>query len=122
MNKRLKELRETLKLSQEELAAKLQLSRNYISLVENGQRTLSAQSVKVLCSLFNVNENWFKTGDGEMFNTYTKDEQIEAFIGNLLATEQDSFKKRLISGLAALDDDGWDLLERALNFLSQKKD
>ena len=48
MKTRIKEIRESLKKSQEQFAKDLGLSRNYISLVENGQRNLSEQSIKVL--------------------------------------------------------------------------
>ena len=36
--------------------------------------------------------------------------------------EDDSFKKRLISGLAALDETGWDVLEKFLDSIQIKKD
>ena len=44
MKERIKFLREKLGKSQEEFGKELGLSRNYISLIENGQRNLSDQS------------------------------------------------------------------------------
>ena len=49
------------------------------------------------------------------------DEQIATFIGELLRDEEDSFKRRLISGLSGLDDDGWRILEQFIDSI-QKKD
>lgn len=66
MNERIKLLRKELNLSQELFADRLGLTKNYISLVENGNRNLSEQSQKILCSLYNVNEEWLKSGTGEM--------------------------------------------------------
>ena len=57
-----------------------------------------------------------------MFITQTRDEQIEEFIGTLLQNEEDSFKRRLISGLAALDDTGWRVLENFLDSIQKEGD
>lgn len=121
MNERIKELREKLGKSQEEFANELELSRNYISLVENGQRNLSQQSLKVLCSLYSVNEEWLRNGSGEMFEPITKDDEISKLFGEVLKESNDDFKRRLISALAKLDDDGWTNLENLIDNISAKK-
>ena len=56
-----------------------------------------------------------------MFMEMSRDEQIEEFIGDLLHGEEDSFKRRLISGLAALDENGWKVLEDFLDSIQKKK-
>lgn len=56
-----------------------------------------------------------------MFAELSKDEQIEEFIGDLLSNEEDSFKRRLISGLAALDENGWSVLENFLDSIQIKR-
>lgn len=71
MNERIKALRKKLKMSQDIFAEKLGLTKNYISLIENGNRSLSRQSIKVLCSMFNVNEDWLQNGTGNMFKSET---------------------------------------------------
>ena len=121
MNKRIRELRETLKKSQDEFAKELELSRNYISLVENGQRNLSSQSIKLLCSIHNVNEEWLRTGNGEMFQPITKNDEISKLFGEVLKESNDDFKRRLISALAKLDDVGWEKLENLIDNISNKK-
>lgn len=121
MNKRIRELRETLKKSQDEFAKELELSRNYISLVENGQRNLSSQSIKLLCSIHNVNEEWLRTGNGEMFQPITKNDEISKLFGEVLKENNDDFKRRLISALAKLDDVGWEKLENLIDNISNKR-
>ena len=121
MNKRIRELRETLKKSQDEFAKELELSRNYISLVENGQRNLSSQSIKLLCSIHNVNEEWLRTGNGEMFQPITKNDEISKLFGEVLKENNDDFKRRLISALAKLDYVGWEKLENLIDNISNKK-
>ena len=51
----------------------------------------------------------------------SRDEQIEKFVGDLLHGEEDSFKRRLISGLAALDENGWKVLEDFLDSIQKKR-
>nr|DAP10192.1 MAG TPA: Helix-turn-helix XRE-family like protein [Caudoviricetes sp.] len=111
MNKRIKELRETLGLSQDELGKSLELTRNYISLIENGQRNMSSQSIKVMCSMYNINEEWLRTGNGEMFNSRTRNQEIGAFANEVMMLDDDNFKKKFIDALIKLDSKDWEHLE-----------
>lgn len=120
MNERIRELRESLKKSQDEFAKELELSRNYISLVENGQRNLSSQSIKLLCSIHNVNEEWLRTGNGEMFQPITKNDEISRLFGNVSKIDDSNFRRRLINALAMLDDDGWTHLEELIDMIAGK--
>lgn len=115
MNNRIKQLREHLGKNQEKFGEELGLSRNYISLVENGQRNLSEQSFKVLCSLYDVNEDWLRYGTGEMFQPISKDDEISMLFGKVLKENDSDFKRRLVKALAKLDDDGWNYLEKLLD-------
>ena len=47
-----------------------------------------------------------------MFIDISKEEEIAAFMGNALADETDTFKKRFITMLARLNSDEWALLEK----------
>lgn len=47
-----------------------------------------------------------------MKQSTTRDIQIEKFVGEALSGESDNFKKRLISVLANLTADEWELLEQ----------
>lgn len=67
MNKRIRELRKALNLSQKEFADKIGLKQNAISYMEKDGSTVTEQNIKTICSQFSVNENWLRTGDGKMF-------------------------------------------------------
>ena len=112
MNERIKALRKVLGLSQDIFAEKLGLTKNYISLIENGNRNLSEQSVKVLCREFNVNEEWLRNGTGEMFLPTDRNADIARLTKQLLDEESDSFKNRLISILSNLSVEEWQYLEK----------
>lgn len=67
MNRRIKELRKALKLSQSDLADILNLKRNSISLFELGKRNPSDRTISDICKKLGVSEDWLRTGIGEMF-------------------------------------------------------
>lgn len=110
MNERIKTLRKELGLSQDVFAEKLGLTKNYISLVENGNRNLSEQSIKVLCSTLHVNEEWLRTGTGAMFKSRTKEQEIGAFVSEMMALKDDNFQKKFVSALTRLTVKDWENL------------
>ena len=122
MKDRIKKVRKELDLTQQVFADRLGMKQNTIAQYEMGRTAPSDAIVRSICREFNVNEDWLRNGVGEMFIQQTRDEQIEAFIGSMLANEEDSFKHRLISGLCALDETGWRMLEEFLDSIQKKKD
>lgn len=67
MNDRIKKLRRTLDLTQQEFASKIGSVQNTITGYETGRRVPSSQVITLICKTFNVNEEWLRTGKGEMF-------------------------------------------------------
>lgn len=122
MKDRIKKIRKELDLTQQEFADRIGIKRNTVASYETGKSNLSDGAVSLICREFNVNEEWLRTGKGEMFIEQSQDEQIAAFVGEILKDEDDSFKRRLISGLAALDDNGWEVLEKFLDSIQKEKD
>ncbi len=122
MKERIKKLRKVLDLTQQKFADRLGVKRNTVGQWECGINPLTDQTIVSICREFNVNEEWLRTGVGNMFIEQSEDVQIATFIGDLLKDEEESFKRRLISGLAALDQNGWDVLEKFLDSIQKKKD
>lgn len=121
MKERLKKLRKTLDLTQQEFADRIGSARDNIAGYETGRRNPSVAVISLICTKFNVNEEWLRTGNGEMFIELTRDEQIEHFVGNALKSEDDSFKKKFISMLAALDESDWEVLQKMVELLQENK-
>ena len=122
MNERLKKLRRELDMTQQEFADRIGIKRNSLANYETGRNTPIDAIIVSICREFNVNENWLRTGEGEMFVEMSYDDEIAQFVGQVMGEEDDSLKKRLISGLAALDDNGWKVLEDFLDSIQTKKD
>lgn len=121
MNERIKILRKTLHLTQDEFAKRIGSVQNTITGYESGRRTPSNPVVSSICKEFNVNEEWLRTGEGEMFIPQSDDEKIAAFIGDISSGTEDNFKKRLISILADLPVEGWEMIEQFARELVKDK-
>ena len=120
---RVRELRIAKNLTQQEFADKLKIKRSTISNYDIGRSEPSESAISLICREFNVSEDWLRTGEGEMFVPITRDEEIATFIGSIQADVDDTFKKRLISVLAKLDEKEWDLLEKiAEDIVNSKKE
>ena len=67
MNRRLKELRSKLGLSQAAFAEKIGIKQTSYSDIETGRRELTERNLNLICKEFNVDENWLRNGEGSMF-------------------------------------------------------
>lgn len=122
MNERLKKLRKDLDMTQQEFAEKIGIKRNTIATYESGRNEPIDAVISLICTKFNVSETWLRTGKGEMFITLTRDEEISQFVGKVLSDESDTFKKRFISMLSALDESDWEVLEKMVTLMQKKED
>lgn len=64
---RIKEIRKSLKMSQEEFAIRLGVIQRTLSFLEHGDRELSLRMAKKISREFNVNFLWLSFGSGEIF-------------------------------------------------------
>ena len=81
MNERVKELRKTLGLTLDKFGERLGVTKQTVSRIENGINNVTDQMFKSICREFNVNENWLRTGEGEMFvpaSTFNLDEFVKS--------------------------------------------
>ena len=109
---RIKELRKAKGLTQFEFADKLKVSRSNIASYETGKNELSSAVISLICRTFSVSETWLRTGEGEMFSDTAREEQIAAFMGDVLAAETEDFRKRFVSMLSSLSVDEWQFIEK----------
>lgn len=121
MNERIKQVRNSLGLTQQKFADAIKVKRNTVATYEMGKSEPSDSAISLMCKEFNINEDWLRTGNGEMFIEQTRDEQISEFVGKIQHLEDDSFKKRMISMLSKLNESDWEVLERMALEMSKGK-
>lgn len=119
MNDRIKKLRKEMNLSQEKFGELLGITKSGVSDIESGRRKVTDQHVIMLANN-GVSEEWLRTGKGNMFVPGIKDKQISAMLADVMKSGEDSFRHRLVSALARLDDEGWDNLEKLIDMISNK--
>lgn len=65
---RIKYLRKTvLNITQEEFASTLGISRSNVGNIEIGRINITDRVIQDICSKYDVNEHWLRTGEGDMF-------------------------------------------------------
>ena len=67
MNERIKKLRKALNLTQQEFADRIGIKRGAIANYEIGRNEPADSVCSLICREFNVNEEWLRSGSGEMF-------------------------------------------------------
>lgn len=112
MKDRIFQIRKSANLNQTEFAEKLNLTKNYISLIENGNRVPSDRTVSDICREFGVNRVWLETGVGEPFQPKDKREELKAVFADVLSGRQ-SEKNAFIEAMAQLPDDVFPVLVKS---------
>lgn len=120
MKSRIAEVRNHFDLTQEKFGERVGLSRNYIWMIEKGDRVPADRTIADICREFGVNEAWLRTGDGDMLRKVTRDEEISRFVGAALKDESDSFRKRFLAMLCKLEPSDWEVLEKMAINLAEK--
>ena len=97
MKSRLKEIRNTLGLSQKSFGSKIFLSQDHISSLENGRRSITDRTIKDICNQFDINEEWLRYGIGEMKKDIVKDidapDEIKILLKKFLSLSESDQKK-----------------------------
>lgn len=122
MNERIKALRKELGYTQQAFADELKIARGNIGAYEVGKNAPSDAVISLICEKFNVNENWLRTGEGEMLIKLSRQKEIAKLSADLFKAEEESFKSRLIMALASMNDDEWRMLENLADKIARKKD
>ena len=108
-------------LKKVEFASRLKIDQSYVTQLTSERRNPSDRLISDICREFNVNETWLRTGEGEMFIEKTRTEEIDQFISEIMQGEPD-FRRRLVSVLARMTPEEWELLERkALELVAEMK-
>lgn len=67
INQRVKEVRQVLNMPQSQFAKALSMSKGYVAQIELGNTKVNDRIIKLLYFILNVNEEWLRTGKGDMF-------------------------------------------------------
>lgn len=88
MNERLKKIRKSLDLTQQEFANRIGIARGNIAAYEVGKNAPSDAVISLICREFNVDEEWLRTGVGGSDVHFVKQEafSLDTYLKSIGAT------------------------------------
>ncbi len=112
MYERIRDLRKIhLDMTQELFAASINISRSNLSNIEAGRIGITDRIISDICKTFNVNENWLRTGEGNIFLPKNTEDKIIEVFARLLQQDDNSFARQLVAALAELTPNQWKAVE-----------
>lgn len=122
MNTRIKNLRKQLGLTQSEFGEKIGLKGNTITNYENNIRTPSDAVIYSICREFNVNEQWLRSGEGDMFLRLSRNDEIAAYVARVMKDESAYYQQKMLLFFSRLSPEMLKKLEEvAEDILSEPK-
>lgn len=121
---RIKELRNSLDLTQQKFADRLGIQRGIIGKYEVDVSAPSDAVISLICREFNVREAWLRDGTGDMLEVKPRAEELGELVRKLLADRPESFRSRLITSLLRFEPDSpeWQILENIYNSIAAEKE
>ncbi len=120
MNDRIKQTRKDANLSMEKFGEKIGITKSSVSLLESGKNSPSEQTIKLICKEFDINEDWLRTGEGDMYKNRTRNQEIQNFANDIMEEADESFKKRFFQALSKLNESDWVTIEKIVDELSKE--
>lgn len=116
INTRLANLRKALGISQASFAEKIGISPNNISRYESGNRVPAENTILLICKTFDVNYDWLKNGNGEMF--IKTDDGVKMAIMKMLEGKNQTAID-VFTAFADFDDRDWETVRKFINSLKK---
>lgn len=114
MKERIAELRKSLNLTQDEFAKKLGLSRNYIWMIEKGERIPPDRTISDICRIFSINEDWLRYGLLPIRLERSQEEEIGAMVSAALGGDA-NFTQSVVKMICSRTPEELKVLEKALS-------
>ena len=107
-------------MTQQEFADRVGISRGNIGAYEVGKNAPSDAVISLICREFHVNEEWLRTGNGEMFVKETPDEEFMRMAKAVASgdTEADRVIRKTLMYFYEMDDLGRKTLMNFAKYLS----
>lgn len=122
MEERIKELRKALGLTQQEFSGRIGVKRNTIAQYESGRNAPIDAVITLICREFNVSETWLRTGEGEMFQPKSRNEELFEFAAKVAEGDPGSIQAQLLAVMSRLTDEQWEVLAQvAREFVEETK-
>ena len=110
INERVKKIRKRQNLTLEKFAEPLGVKKNAISRIETSKSNVTEQMLLAICREYSINEHWLRTGEGNMRNQLSPDEELSKIVSSVLSGN-DEFTKSVYLHLGKAPQEFWDYLK-----------
>ena len=121
IGERIKAVRKHFKLTQAEFGERIGVKGNTIATYEIGRNAPVDAIFSLLCREYGVNEIWLRSGEGDMFKAMTEDEELDAYLGDVMHDEPASFRRRLTIEMKNWMPEVWQMIEEICKRLATEK-
>lgn len=90
-------------ISKTKFAEKIAISPAFLSQMCSGVRSPSDRTISDICRKFHINENWLRTGEGEMKTTVDADQELADFFAEVYQAPLDDPCRRVIAVLQRIN-------------------
>ena len=121
INKRIADAIAAKGMKKSEVARRINVSPAFISQLCSGAALPSERTIVDIASVCGVNKTWLRSGEGEMFQAMTEDEELAAYAGDVLAAAPDDISKRFLAAQAKWTPDMWDVFAKIVDSFTETK-
>ena len=108
-------------MTQQEFADKLKIKRPTIANYEADRVEPSSAVIAGICREYGVNEIWLRSGEGDMLQAMNEDEELAAYLGDVMNDEPASFRRRITMEMKNWTPEVWQMLEEICKRLATEK-
>ena len=104
-------------LTKTDFGKKVNLSQPTITKLMNGTQNPSERTLIDIADKFQVNEDWLRTGEGNMTRDEDQDNAMMQWVGSVLSEEPTSIRRRFLYLLKHMTPEDWERAEQYAHFL-----
>jgi len=120
MKDRIKAIRKESGINQTEFAESLGLSRGFVAQVETDQEKFSDRTIRDICRIYRVNEDWLRYGTGDMHPELNRNQQIIEFVNSAMEGADDDIRMLVLKAATELDEEDWIALTKIIRKLKNQ--
>lgn len=105
---------EHLAIKKSDFAKRLNITPAHVTRLCSGVGKPSDRTIIAICKEFNVNEEWLRTGKGQMILETTRTQKIADFMADVMSDTEDSVRLTIVSALADLDVEDWEAISKII--------
>lgn len=121
MNERVKQIRRSYGMTQQEFADALGVTGATVSRIESGQRSLTSQMIKAICREFDIKEHWLLTGEGDDEPRISRRVELSRWVDQVLQNGPESWQYQLLNALETLTREDCEAIVRLAGKIAEAK-